>query len=183
MEMSNRLPILAAEIRKAHADIQDAAKTAAERAISAGHALIEAKGLVKHGEWLSWLREHCALSERTAQLYMKLAKSGHESATIADLGLNAAAKALHLTYSDFFHDPFTGGSEEERREWWMFCLYLTERLGWHPEGVTDHVDWIARKEFKTPAEWLTDGPKWMARCGIRMAEGLAKPAWFSPRLA
>jgi hypothetical protein len=49
---SNRLPILAEEIRKAHADVQEAAKTAAERAIEAGHALIEAKELLKHGEWL-----------------------------------------------------------------------------------------------------------------------------------
>ena len=55
---SNRLPALAAEILKAHADVQDAAKTALERAIAAGHALIEAKALVKHGEWLPWLREN-----------------------------------------------------------------------------------------------------------------------------
>jgi len=37
--MSNRLPVLAAEIRRAHADVQEAATTAAERAIDAGHAL------------------------------------------------------------------------------------------------------------------------------------------------
>jgi hypothetical protein len=42
MTGSNRLPTLAAEIRKAHADVQDAAKTAAQRAIEAGHALLEA---------------------------------------------------------------------------------------------------------------------------------------------
>ncbi len=40
--MSNRLPVLAAEIRRAHADIQESAKTTAEHAIEAGHALIEA---------------------------------------------------------------------------------------------------------------------------------------------
>src|SRR3954452_25391410 len=68
---SNRLPVLAAEIRRAHADVHDAAMTAAQRAIDAGHALIEAKELVAHGQWLPWLRENCALSERTAQLYMK----------------------------------------------------------------------------------------------------------------
>jgi hypothetical protein len=76
MTGSNRLPTLAAEIRKAHADVQDAAKTAAQRAIEAGHALLEAKGLVKHGEWLPWLREHCALADRTARLYIQIAKVG-----------------------------------------------------------------------------------------------------------
>jgi hypothetical protein len=47
--MSNRLPILAAEIRKAHTDVQDAIKTAAERALDAGRDLLEAKRLVQHG--------------------------------------------------------------------------------------------------------------------------------------
>ena len=51
--MSNRLPVLAAEIRRAHADVQEAATTAAERAIDAGHALVEAKVLCGHGEWLA----------------------------------------------------------------------------------------------------------------------------------
>ena len=54
--MSNRLPILAVEVRRAHADVGDAEKVAAERAIVAGHALIEAKSLVGHGNWLVWLK-------------------------------------------------------------------------------------------------------------------------------
>ena len=40
---SNRLPVLAQEIKAAHEGVQDAARTAAERALEAGHALIEAK--------------------------------------------------------------------------------------------------------------------------------------------
>ena len=89
---SNRLPVLAAEIRCAHADVQEAAKTAAQRAIDAGHALIEAKSLVEHGGWLPWLREHCALAERTAQLYMKIAKSGNSAEIVAAFGLQAASE-------------------------------------------------------------------------------------------
>jgi hypothetical protein len=73
---TNRLPVLAAEIRMAHADVQEAIKTAAQRAIEAGHALIEAKELVDHGGWMPWLREHCALPDRTARLYMQVARSG-----------------------------------------------------------------------------------------------------------
>jgi Protein of unknown function (DUF3102) len=147
-DSSNRLPILAVEIRQAHADVQDAAKTAAERAIEAGHRLIEARALVKHGEWLPWLRTHCALAERTAQLYMLIARKGVDSATVADLGLNAAAKAIVLTYD--FYQPLVDGDEGERREWSLYALFLRTEKGtpvWH---VGDHLDWIGRHHFKSP---------------------------------
>jgi Protein of unknown function (DUF3102) len=93
---TNRLPVLAAEIRKAHADVQDAAKTATQRAIEAGHALIEAKSLVKHGEWLSWLKSNVDLSARTAQAYMRLAESQAEPNTqrVAHLPVREALRAI-----------------------------------------------------------------------------------------
>ncbi len=94
---SNRLPVLAAEIRKAHAGVQEAEQVAAQGAINVGHALIEVKTLVKNGEWLPWLKEHCRISERTAQLYMRIARFGIKPATIADLGgINAAASFLTM---------------------------------------------------------------------------------------
>src|SRR6476469_3025680 len=134
---SNRLPILAAEIRKAHADVQDAAKTAAQRAIEAGHALIEAKELVEHGGWLPWLRQHCALAERTAQLYMQIAKTGLKSATIADLGLKAAAK-VEWTIYDPYYDPFAHCDDAGKREWRLFELYLIRVFGWRFNAVDPH---------------------------------------------
>ncbi len=96
---SNRLPALAAEIRKAHEGVQEAAQSATERAMEAGQALIEAKGLLKHGEWLPWLKEHCALSDRTAQTYMRLARktgemSPEKTATVAGLPVREAMKAI-----------------------------------------------------------------------------------------
>jgi hypothetical protein len=48
---SNRLPILAAEIREAHGAARAAAQTVVDRARDAGTKLIEAKGLLGHGEW------------------------------------------------------------------------------------------------------------------------------------
>jgi hypothetical protein len=51
-------------------------------AIRAGELLIEAKGLVKHGQWAEWLERHFPASERTAQNYMRLARN---SAAVADL--------------------------------------------------------------------------------------------------
>lgn len=61
--------------------------------IEIGRRLNEAKERLSHGEWLPWLKERVAFSERTAQDFMRLAKEYGESAEIADLG---AAKALAL---------------------------------------------------------------------------------------
>jgi Protein of unknown function (DUF3102) len=174
---SNRLPVLAAEIRRAHADLQEAAKTAAEHAITAGHALIEAKGLLKHGEWLPWLREHCALAERTAQLYMKIASSGLKSATVADLGLNAAAKALliHLP------DPFAETPEEELQEWRLFHLFLMEKVGWRNASAYHQCEWLKRNGWTSPNEWMgEEGDRWRKRIGYRRPMPTeTKAAWFS----
>ncbi|WP_267428510.1 DUF3102 domain-containing protein [Methylobacterium sp. GC_Met_2] len=87
--MSNRLPVLVGEIRRAHEEARSAARFSAERALAAGHLLIEAKTAVGHGEWLPWLRANLGMSERTAQGYMRLARTGLKSATVADLGLRA----------------------------------------------------------------------------------------------
>jgi hypothetical protein len=149
---SNRLPALAAEIRRAHADVQEAAKTAAQRAIDAGHALIEAKDLLPHGGWLPWLREHCALAERTAQLYMKIARSGIESATVADLGLQAASQAIvgYIDYRSDLNDP-------ELIEWRIFQLFLAQECGFFVENAVMHSEWLRRRSFRTPSEWLLNG--------------------------
>ena len=63
---------------------------------------IEAKGLLKHGQWLPWLAEHCSISDRSAQLYMRIAKNRemieHQIRNgAADLSLNQAAALLFLT--------------------------------------------------------------------------------------
>ncbi|MEW9838492.1 DUF3102 domain-containing protein [Mesorhizobium marinum] len=83
--MSNRLPILAAEIRQAQLDIEKATRLAAGKAIFTGNSLIEAKALVKHGKWLPFLKE-AGIGERQAQRYMTLARSGLKSDTVSDLG-------------------------------------------------------------------------------------------------
>lgn len=94
--MSNRLPILAAEIRQAHLDTLAAEKTAAERAIAAGEALSEAKALAKHGEWLPFLKA-AGVPERTAQRYMRLAASRLKSDTVTVLGgIGAALRFIRL---------------------------------------------------------------------------------------
>jgi Protein of unknown function (DUF3102) len=98
IEASNSLADLAARIRAEHAAAASALRRGAEHAMNAGDLLIEAKARLKHGQWLPWLAEHCSISERTAQLYMRLAKARPEieanTQHVADLSLRAATAAL-----------------------------------------------------------------------------------------
>jgi hypothetical protein len=86
-----RLPVLAVEIGQEVRKAEEAWRDAVGHAINAGEKLIEAKSLVKHGEWLPWLATNFPGSERTARLYMQLAAN---SATVADLPTVREAVAL-----------------------------------------------------------------------------------------
>ena len=69
-----------------------------------------------HGQWLPWLKEHVGFSDRTAQLYMRIAKLALESETVADLGVKAAAKIL-CTIVTPNYDPYAGLSDEAILGW------------------------------------------------------------------
>jgi hypothetical protein len=100
-EGSNSLADLAARIRQEHAATAEALQRGVEHAMAAGDLLLEAKAQLKHGLWLPWLAEHCQMSERTAQLYMRVAKNRAtieaKAQRVADLTLNQAAALLVLT--------------------------------------------------------------------------------------
>ena len=99
LDRSNSLADLAARIRTYHAATVAALNTSVIHAMAAGDLLIEAKAQVPHGQWLPWLAENCTISERTAQLYAKLAKNratiekamSNPQSAVADLTLNEAA--------------------------------------------------------------------------------------------
>lgn len=88
--MSNRLPILCNQIRQAKAEADRLATRSAEKIMEAGQALIEAKALCEHGNWLAFLSE-AGLHRRTAQRYMKLAASDLKSDFVSHLGGPSAA--------------------------------------------------------------------------------------------
>jgi hypothetical protein len=99
---SNSLADLAARIRAEHEATGEALRSSVAHGIAAGELLLEAKAQMPHGQWLPWLKDNCAMSERTAQLYMRLAKNravieiqirNH----VADLTLNEAAALLMLS--------------------------------------------------------------------------------------
>lgn len=76
----------ASEIKKLHGEICCAARTSLDKAIRIGELLADAKGNVKHGEWLSFVKT-LPFSERTARNYMRVyeEREGLKSATVADL--------------------------------------------------------------------------------------------------
>ena len=96
---SNSLADLAARIRVEHEAVAVALRDSVRHAIVAGELLVEAKAQLVHGQWLPWLRGHCAISERTAQLYMRVAKNRAEIEAqirndVADLTLSRAADVV-----------------------------------------------------------------------------------------
>jgi Protein of unknown function (DUF3102) len=90
-----QLVSLATRIRQEHEAVATSIMKAVEHAITAGELLLEAKGQVKHGEWLSWLADNCEISARTAQAYMRLARAPLEKRNaVADLPLREALSAM-----------------------------------------------------------------------------------------
>jgi hypothetical protein len=79
-------------------------KRSVQRALSAGDLFNEAKALVPHGQWLPWLKDHCGVPERTASLYMRLARNRQtiesQIGNVADLTIRAAAKLLAPAKAD-----------------------------------------------------------------------------------
>ena len=67
---------LGTEINDSHAQAILHAGEAMNHALRCGDLLIKAKGTVQHGNWLPWLRQNIAFSDRTAQGYMRIAQRG-----------------------------------------------------------------------------------------------------------
>src|SRR5262249_16307953 len=99
IEQSNSLTDLAASIKSEHEAVSTRVSDSVRHGIGGGELLVEAKTQLKHGQWLPWLQDHCTISERTAQLYMRCAKNREAIEDqirngVADLSLNEAAAML-----------------------------------------------------------------------------------------
>lgn len=95
---SASLAEIAARIRLAHQAVATSLKCGIEYAITAGELLIKAKKQIPHGQWLPWLDEHCGVTSRSAQGYMKLARNRDKleakTKALAHLTIEGALKAL-----------------------------------------------------------------------------------------
>jgi hypothetical protein len=80
------------------------------------------------GNGCSWLRDHCSISERTAQLYMRVGKNrdeieGQMRNGVADLSLNEAAALLMLSSDVRKLMDFAKGAEGLSGEAFVdFCI-------------------------------------------------------------
>jgi hypothetical protein len=142
---SNRLPVLADEIRKAHAEVGAAMATAAERAITAGHLLIEAKELAGHGEWLPYLKA-LGIPPRTAQRYMTLAASGCKSATVAHLGIGRAERFIALTVRCLELAAELQEFQSLPKMTRSFAAHFTELLGTFLATVVQLIEMVSHRD-------------------------------------
>jgi hypothetical protein len=68
------LKALAAEINRDHAAGEESTRRGLEHFRAVGEALLKAKKLVGHGQWLAWLKTNVHFSSRQAQRYMNMAE-------------------------------------------------------------------------------------------------------------
>jgi Protein of unknown function (DUF3102) len=124
-----RLDELAVTIRTEVEAAKTDFESAVQRAVRVGEALTEAKGLIRHGQWLPWLREHFSISERSAQRYMQLAA---KSATVADLP-NVRA-ALGMASGKGRDDEFVQAVAHGSRDFFVRAVAQWRReLGQRPD--------------------------------------------------
>jgi hypothetical protein len=109
---------LAVEIRREHSACVESARGMAEHARRCGELLSEAKRHVPHGEWLPWLRGNFPGSERTAQVYMRLARSLNPQSA-ADLSIAAALRADEA--------PLASARIDRLLQWWEEWRPIIER--------------------------------------------------------
>lgn len=111
----NRLPVLQAEIAELHRRGDASQQEALTAYREAGAKLIEAKGLLGHGQWLPWLGE-IGIEPRTAQRYMRLAQiPADKYDTVTHLGLRAALDSIaahHATPEKERRRPLEDGELE-----------------------------------------------------------------------
>ena len=125
---TNRLQVLAHEIRAAHEAVKEAQRTAVAKARDAGLMLIEAKRLIGHGNWMRWLADNVAISDRSVRAYMQIAQlSDAELAGTANLTLEALLAAIAIPRHS---DPPAqrGQPSREGPDFWPTPICLTMAL-------------------------------------------------------
>lgn len=96
-ELARTPAMIATEINVIKQQVQT---TMAYAAIEIGKRLTEAKGLVAHGEWRSWLEKNVEYSERSAQTFMQLAHEYGSGHAVANLSYSKAVALLPLSAED-----------------------------------------------------------------------------------
>jgi Protein of unknown function (DUF3102) len=93
-------------INTEHKAVVEATQAKLQHAITAGDTLKACKDSMAHGNWTNWLKDNCPeISERTASVYMRLAKNSDKvekaaeenGSTAADLSMRAKSGSTSTT--------------------------------------------------------------------------------------
>jgi hypothetical protein len=87
---TSTLSDLAARINAEHEATIAGFRRSLEHAVTVGELLIEAKGRLKHGQWLPWLGENTRIDARLAQVYMRIARNREQ--------IEAAVKCVDISH-------------------------------------------------------------------------------------
>jgi hypothetical protein len=98
LAFSNSLNDLAARIRDEHRQTMIAVQRGLVHAMRCGELLLEAKAQVKkqygHGHWQRWLKQFCAMTDRSARYCMRPARAKAEIGNVSEMSMRDAIKAL-----------------------------------------------------------------------------------------
>jgi len=93
---------LARRINAAHRACEASLTEGLRHALEAGQCLTEVKARLEHGGWLKWLKEHCDVSARMAQRYLRLHRewpsvTAANATRVSHLTVRQALKAINTT--------------------------------------------------------------------------------------
>jgi vacuolar-type H+-ATPase subunit I/STV1 len=175
---SNSLADLAARIRAEHETASAEFNSSLRHAMACGELLIEAKAeLNKHGEWLPWLKDNCEMSERTAQAYMRVARSFRnlddaKAQRVADLSFRDALRSLAATGSilnqlarESYDRALARVEDHDHAETWWQAARRVRREDIHARNAAS---------LDTPASLLPSA----AGRKFRVAHNAAKRQWM-----
>ena len=157
VEISDRTARLYMQTAKSWAEIAEAAKWQRDADLSLGEAMALLALSTDIRKLLSFVKR-C---------------EGLEGEELFQACLDAGIPIIHTPG----YDPFHGQSDEHRREWKLFGLWLLPHLG--PEGAPHHLEWLLRNGVDLP-DWMgAMGDRDRARFGMRPLSDRLKADWAS----
>jgi hypothetical protein len=118
---SNRLAVLAADIRAAHEDVARSSKLTAERAVDAGRLLSEAKARedIPRGGWERWVEGVAGVPWSTAKRYIQLFVAVEEDRlSVADISEAGQIGALRAAAEPSEEQSLGGAAVEADEDGW-----------------------------------------------------------------
>jgi len=90
------------EITQLHNEIGGYLKMSLEKAIRIGELLVEQKNSLKHGGFISWVKDNLPFTDRTARNYMGLYRERDrlKTETVSDLGVTGGYRMLTAPLAD-----------------------------------------------------------------------------------